>query len=220
MRAQQLHELGPTVDRLPADSGPILQVRIQLAHVLDAPHRARRDNHDPRFIRHQLLAQQVDEVVLREVVNDIGLAELGLAGGLLGAVGDAGVEEEVVQLGGVECGESLLGKRLGALEVGELEREDGQVVLGVVVLDGVVGGLGAGDVAGAEDESVGLLGLGEELFDCFEALWRGLVICQEGRAEGGEGGGSTRPEEAPVATTVFTIVEAILSFVLVGYLCV
>lgn len=67
----------------------------------------------------------------------------------------------------------MTGERAGVSEIGEFEGEDGQVVFGFVVGETVEGGLGAGDVACAEEEGVGL-GVGEELFDGFEALW-GLV---------------------------------------------
>lgn len=116
--------------------------------------------------------------LLTQMVNNVRLAPLGPARpGLFGAVADASVEQQVVDLGPSQLRQRPLGKRLDTLEVQQVEREDAHGVRRGVILDGVVGRLRGGGVPGAEDDPVGL-GLLEELLDGFEALpW--LVDCRE-----------------------------------------
>lgn len=118
-------------------------------------------------------------------------------------LGDACIEEEIVQLGLAELLEGLLGKRLDLAKVGEFQWQHGQAVRGGVKSQVVIRLLRGLGVAGAEDKSV-RLGLCEQLLDQFEAL----AIMQNGvsnrtKEPGEHLGRPTRPEDAPVATTVF-----------------
>lgn len=93
---------------------------------------------------------------------------------LLGAVGNAGIEHEVVHLVTAEFLKNLLGECLDRLEVVELQRQDRDAVGAAVKGEAVVGLLGGLLVTGAEDDAVRLCLL-EKLLDGLEAL---VVDCE------------------------------------------
>lgn len=91
------------------------------------------------------------------MVGNIALTPLPLPlTGFLRGLRRSGVEEQVVDLILSELAESLLSKRLHSLQIGQLERQDGQAVLRAVIGDLVVCLLGSGRVSGAEYDLVGL----------------------------------------------------------------
>lgn len=184
VRTKQGDELGLGVDPLAVDARATLAVTLDLGdHVLgNHADRTRGDEDDTRLGRHNLLTKEVHEVVMRSVVHNKRLAPFATVGtGLLSAIGDTGVEKEVVDGVLADLGEGLFGEGLDVAQVVELQGQDGERVGGAVKGEGVVGLLGALGVAGAEDDAVGL-GLLEELADGFEALV--VVSLSEARVGG------------------------------------
>lgn len=80
------------------------------------------------------------------MIDDVGLAPLGsMRTRLLGAVGDGGIEQHVVDLLLAQRLECLLSKGFHPPEVCKLQRQDRDIVLGLVefeVTKGLLGTLG------------------------------------------------------------------------------
>lgn len=135
---------------------------------------------------------------------------------LLRAVGDGGVQKQIIERLAPHDVESPTGKSPHVAQVRQLERQDGDLVLGRVEGEGGVVFLRLGHVARAQDEAVALLCLClEELLDCLESLDRKIRAenssytegeTMEGKKKPGKCG-RTNPDEAPVATTVLTRVD-------------
>lgn len=145
------------------------------------------------------------------MVDDIWLAPFGTVGPRDGCgLGHPCIEQEIIELGRTELLEGLLGKGLDIPQVRQFQRQHSQAVRRGIkpqIIIRLLGGLG---VAGAQDESV-RFGLCEELPDQFEAL-RGKDGKSAGERSfyGSDRDKQTRPEEAPVATTVFAARLAML----------
>jgi len=99
----------------------------------------------------------MDEIVLREVVNDECLGPLGPVGsGLVSAVRDGRVQEQDVDASWAELLKRKLSEGPGASEIGELEGEDRYAVFGRVEVEFAESRPRPGDIAGAEKEFVWL----------------------------------------------------------------
>lgn len=83
---------------------------------------------------------------------------------LIRAIADGRVQHKIVNLVLPKLLERITGKALHISEVRELERQDGDLVGVLVVVEAAVGFLGGFDVTGAENDAVGL-GLLQELLD-------------------------------------------------------
>lgn len=113
---------------------------------------------------------KLEGFILTEVIDDHGFTPLGpMRPRLIRVLPQRSIQQQVVNLLLAELLERLLREALHILQVGQLEREDVDLVSLLVVLDLLVGFPGGLDAARAEDDAVGL-GLLEELLDGLETL--------------------------------------------------
>lgn len=97
------------------------------------------------------------------------------------------IQQQIIHLSLAQLLQRLLCKRLDRVEVIELTRENSHrasaatAAAGLGVGEGIVGLLGSGGVAGAEEDVVGLGLLGEEALYCFKALFYFQIISHQSR---------------------------------------
>lgn len=103
------------------------------------------------------------------MVDDVRLAPLRSLDGAVRSLDHARVQEEEIKLVITKVVKRLLSKRLDALEVGQLQGQECQAVLGGVVLELVEGLLRPCRISCSENEPIGFC-LCEELLDQLKSL--------------------------------------------------
>lgn len=136
------------------------------------------------------------------MVHHITLTPLRTVGaGPLGAVQRSSSQVEDLNAVRPQLGECLLCEELHTSQAQEIKGNDSDGMLAGVVSKIIVGSLHLFGVSSTQDEVV-RLGFLQQLFNRFKALVSVLnIVCSV------HVGGRTRPDEAPVAMTVFALVD-------------